>query len=436
MAFLLWGAIERFSIGEELNSITFRSTYQDQISKATEAISENCNKEGTAFTQEITLQYGKEIIDYKYGFSKNFNKCLFYYHRNSKDSDEFVIIDLSTESQIDSSVYALTNSGERALIEGISKDALFNQYKELLSEQTKIDLSANWKTYRNEKYGFEFEYPGNWVVSENGGNQISIQSALTNQPDITMSIGYEIKAYESGGDTQARLGCPLNTHEIECKILKNKNNITYIRSISTGQRELDHEQQLEVVFKSKQTMLWFTVLLTDENGNINPLSSDTIKIFDRTVSTLKFIEPVSKIDTSTWQTYRNEQYGFEVRYPNGWGKNNRESSVLELTQANASFLIKKIPTTNMAQFIKEERARINEEASTPHCTECGYGGPPSDPQIVDFHGLDAAWQVQGDESGLYYTITIPQRGLQIEYYYYEEDDLVMEALLANFQFIK
>lgn len=28
--------------------------------------------------------------------------------------------------------------------------------------------------------------------------------------------------------------------------------------------------------------------------------------------------PVSEIDTSNWKTYRNEQYGFEVRYPQKW----------------------------------------------------------------------------------------------------------------------
>ena len=32
-----------------------------------------------------------------------------------------------------------------------------------------LDETANWKTYRNEEYGFEFKYPNNWSIEDLSG---------------------------------------------------------------------------------------------------------------------------------------------------------------------------------------------------------------------------------------------------------------------------
>jgi len=42
------------------------------------------------------------------------------------------------------------------------------------------------------------------------------------------------------------------------------------------------------------------------------------EIFDQILSTFKFIDPTSQVDTSNWQTYRNEEFGFEFKYPHKW----------------------------------------------------------------------------------------------------------------------
>jgi hypothetical protein len=44
--------------------------------------------------------------------------------------------------------------------------------KEVIEEVIK-DETANWKTYKNEEYGFEFKYPEGWYIEERSGDKVS-----------------------------------------------------------------------------------------------------------------------------------------------------------------------------------------------------------------------------------------------------------------------
>ena len=49
------------------------------------------------------------------------------------------------------------------------------------------------------------------------------------------------------------------------------------------------------------------------------MTKRTVQVIEETqVETHRGLAPAPKIDTSNWKTYRNEEYGFELKYPTDW----------------------------------------------------------------------------------------------------------------------
>lgn len=160
------------------------------------------------------------------------------------------------------------------------------------------EVPADWKTYKNYEYGFEIKYPDDWGLSEDekfwgfGPNSIQEDTLFTVYiTDSVPIIGKENPNQE--------------IIKIENSTFNNfPAKAVYIKNISADETSvrLFIERDEAIISLGQPTL----------NDSDYPSDHKYNGVINQILSTFKFIE---SIDTSTWETYRNDEYGFEFKYP-------------------------------------------------------------------------------------------------------------------------
>jgi hypothetical protein len=186
-------------------------------------------------------------------------------------------------------------------VEGLSK-----------KEETEIDVS-NWKNYRNEALGFEFNYSNDCTLSsrEHVGESIIEEFAVSCGNDNFIIVSFEkSESFNKQLETERQL-CLNWLGEFDLSDNDPDDNITSF--VDNGVRNILNLEgcgnniglSSEGLYFSKDEKLFIRVM-----GNMSVEKSD---IYEKTIS---FLQSTQRgIGTSNWKTYWNEELEFEFKYP-------------------------------------------------------------------------------------------------------------------------
>jgi hypothetical protein len=217
---------------------------------------------------------------------------------------------------------------------------------QIVGDITAPDPTANWKKYSNSQYGFEFNYPNSWpdlktttVASTNSQGTASIYFCLPGAENyLEKNCAQPYKGYD---------------RVFELQVLTNKQWDDYYAQEYNNYQE---GPRIELVGgNDKYTFIW--VSHQDTGTEIVP-TGDTMTKIDTTFEFTNFHD----IDTSTWKTYSDNQYGFEFKYPADWNLRNQTQDVFKTD------MIFESKTGNTIEFIltNEEFTPCEEDCTSNH----------------------------------------------------------------------
>jgi len=174
---------------------------------------------------------------------------------------------------------------------------------------------SDWKTYTNPKYGYQFNYPKDYLLTGNEGSQDISLSDKNKAGKLTINIS-AVKVITSAKDWW-------NSEIEKCKIsacapspgkILKELNIGGLPAIEADYQTpslMSGEQKTYVVIDSRNK---FWIRFEFDGNNY----SEVYKNFNQILSTFKFLPQGSAAasdETAGWKMYKDAVLGFEFKYP-------------------------------------------------------------------------------------------------------------------------
>ncbi len=182
----------------------------------------------------------------------------------------------------------LTNNAEQ------TKERQGDENVEVLTSD--VDLSAevlakvdtsNWKTYRNEEYGFEFKYPEGWEIRDRG-DFISLILPVNSKINGTLNILAILNIHSTSGNLDALVvkqksllkepwskELSIDKYVKERSFVNNQNTITYLGPLSPPSNMTNNA--IFIVSNSERNVIMSLVIM---GGSVDVILNQALIISD------------------------------------------------------------------------------------------------------------------------------------------------------------